>query len=68
MARKRYTQEFKLATVKQITQKRHSIPYVVRRLGITTKSLYSRRTRYGDNAPEYEANQAKEGELKRLKA
>ena len=49
-------------------KKGHSIPDVARRLGITTKSLYNWRTRYGDNAPEYEANQAQEGELKRLKA
>ena len=68
MAGERYTQEFKVAAVKQITQEGHSIPDVARRLGITTKSLYNWRTRYGDNAPEYEANQAQEGELKRLKA
>ena len=68
MAGKRYTQEFKVAAVKQITQEGHSIPDVARRLGITTKSLYNWWTRYGDNAPEYEANQAQEGELIRLKA
>lgn len=66
MAGERYTQEFKVAAVKQITQEGHSIPDVARRLGITTKSLYNWRTRYGDNAPEYEANQAQEGELKRV--
>ena len=68
MAGERYTQEFKIAAVQQITQEGHSIPDVARTLGITTKSLYNWRTRYGDNAPEYEANQAQEGELKRLKA
>ena len=45
MAGERYTQEFKIAAVKQITQEGHSIPYVARRLGITTKSLYIWRTR-----------------------
>ena len=39
MAGERYTQEFKIAAVKQITQEGHSIPDVARRLGITTKSL-----------------------------
>ena len=68
MAGERYTQEFKIAAVKQITQERHSIPDVARRLGIITKSHYNWRTRYCDNAPEYEANQAQEAELKRLKA
>ena len=44
MAGERYTQEFKIAAVKQITQEGHSIPDVARRLGITTKSLYNWRT------------------------
>ena len=65
MAGERYTQEFKVAAVQQITQEGHSIPDVARRLGITTKSLYNWRARYGENAPEYKAQ---EGELKRLKA
>ena len=68
MAGERYTQEFKIAAVQQITQEGHSIPDVARRLGITTKSLYNWRARYGNSAPEYESNQAQEGELKRLKA
>ena len=68
MAGERCTQEFKIAAVKQIIQEEHSIPDVARRLGITTKSLYNWWTRYGDNAPEYEANQAQKGALKCLKA
>ena len=52
----------------QITQEGNSIPDVARRLRITTKSLYNWRTKYGDNAPEHEANQAQEGGLKRLRA
>ena len=68
MAGERYTQEFKIAAVKQITQEGHSISDVARRLGITTKSLYNWRGRYGDNTPAYQATQAQEGEVKRLKA
>jgi len=41
MAGERYTQEFKIAAVHQITQEKHTITDVVRRLGITTKSLYN---------------------------
>ena len=41
MAGERYTQEFKIARVEQITQERHSIPGVARRPRITTKSLYN---------------------------
>lgn len=68
MANERYTHEFRIAAVNQITKEGHSIPDVARRLGITTKSLYNWRARYGDSAPEYESNLAQEGELKRLKA
>ena len=66
MAGERYTQEFKIAAVQQITQEGHSIPDVARRLGITTKSLYNWRARYGNSTPEYESNQAQEAELKRI--
>ena len=61
MAGERYTQEFKIAAVQQITQEGHSIPDVARRLVITIKSLYNWRARYGDSTPEYESNQVKEG-------
>jgi transposase len=56
MAGERYTQEFKIDAVQQIIQEGHSIPDVARRLGITTKSLYNWRARYGNSAPEYESN------------
>lgn len=63
MANERYIQEFKISAVKQITQEGHSIQDVARRLGITTKNLYNWRSRYGDNAPTYQASQAQGGEL-----
>jgi len=55
MAGERYTQDFKISAVKQITQEGLTIPDVARRLRITTKSVYNSRTGYGDNAPEYES-------------
>ena len=58
MAGERYTQEFKVAAVQQITQEGHPISDVARRLRITTKSCYNWRARYDENAPEYQANQA----------
>ena len=60
--------EFKIAMVKQITQKEHSIPDAARRCWINNKSIYNWWTSNVDNAPEYEANQAQEDELKRLQA
>lgn len=68
MAGERYTEEFKIAAVKQVTEEGHSIAEVAKRLGITTKSLYSWRDRYGENAQEYQAKQSSDAEIRRLKA
>jgi transposase len=68
MAGERYTKEFKIAAVKQVTENGYSIADVAKRLGITTKSLYNWRDRYGERAEEYEAKQSSSEELRRLKA
>ena len=39
MAGERYTEEFKIAAAKQVTEEGHSVADVAKRLGITTKSL-----------------------------
>ncbi len=41
MAGKRYTEESKVAAVKQVTENGYSIADVAKRLGVTTKSLYN---------------------------
>ncbi len=40
MSYQRYSAEFKREAVNQITERRHSINEVSKRLGISTKSLY----------------------------
>ena len=73
MSRKRYTEEFKVAAVRQVIVEGHSVPEVAKRLGITTKSLYEWKTRYGES-PERAAqiksdqveNQRLRKELKRV--
>src|SRR5690606_15574959 len=60
--------EFKIAAVKQVTEGGHSIADVAKRLGITTKSLYNWRDRYGDNANAYQEKQSFNDELRKLKA
>ena len=50
MSRQRYTEEFKVAAVRQVTVEGHSVPEVSKRLGITTKSLYEWKKRYGESA------------------
>ena len=68
MAGERYTEEFKIAAVKQVTDNGYSIADVAKRLGITTKSLYNWRDRYGERAEAYQAKQSSGDELRRLKA
>ncbi len=68
MAGERYTEEFKIAAVKQITEEGYKISDVAKRLGITTKSLYNWKARYGETAVEYQADKTKENELRQLKA
>jgi transposase len=63
----RYTEEFKLGAVAQVTAKGHSVTSVARRLGVSTKSLYDWVKRYGDE-PSTAPDAADQIEIKRLKA
>ena len=69
---KRYTDEFKIEAVKQITERGYSVQEVAERLGITTKSLYNWRSQITGNKPTRESSDdsvriAKlEAELKRV--
>jgi len=46
---KRYTEEFKVEAVKQITERGYSVQDVAERLGISTKSLYHWRSQLNGN-------------------
>ena len=46
---KRYTNEFKIEAVKQITERGYSVQEVAERLGISTKSLYHWRSQLSGN-------------------
>lgn len=68
MSGKRYTDEFKIEAVKQVTERGHSVTEVAKRLGITTHSLYVWKAKFGkpDIVRQTEANQS--AEVRRLKA
>ena len=68
MSGKRYTDEFKIEAVKQVTERGHSIADVAQRLGITTHSLYAWRAKFGklDVVGRTEVDQ--NAEVRRLKA
>ncbi|MEW6992628.1 transposase [Colwelliaceae bacterium 6441] len=69
---KRYTQEFKIEAVKQITERGYSVAEVSGRLGICTKTLYHWRSQLSDkpksvNSSDETLRIAKlEAELKRV--
>lgn len=51
MTSKRYTEEFKIEAVKQVTDRGYSVAEVAGRLGTTTHSLYAWMKRYGEPNP-----------------
>lgn len=68
MSGKRYTEEFKIGAVKQVTDRNYSVIDVSKRLGITTKSLYDWIKHYGENSEQYQQAKDKDAEIRRLKA
>jgi len=54
----RYTEEFKMGAVAQVTDKGHSVTSVAGRLGVSTKSLYDWVKRYGGE-PDMSAGSAR---------
>jgi len=53
MSGKRYSEEFKIEEVGQVTDRGYSVSEVAGRLGITTKSLYDWIKRYGDEQAQH---------------
>ncbi len=68
MSGKRYTEEFKIAAVKQVTQGGHPASEVAARLGVSIHSRYAWTKRYGVPKAEREAVHAQSDEMRRLKA
>ena len=54
---KRYTEEFKIEAIKQVTERGYSVADVADRLGTTTHSMYAWLKRYGEQSPQ-QANKA----------
>ena len=49
---KRYTEEFKIEAVKQVTERGYSVADVAERLGTTTHSMYNWLKSYGEQSPQ----------------
>ena len=67
MKGKRYTEEFKIEAVKQVTDRGYSVADVSERLGTTTHSLYSWLKKYGEPNPRQANKSDIEAENARLK-
>ncbi len=68
MSGNRYTEEFKIAAVKQVTERGNPAAEVAERLGVSTHSIYAWIKRYGVPEPKRKAVEAQADEMRRLKA
>lgn len=68
MSTARFTEEFKLEAVKQITQHQRPVAEVAKRLGVSTPSLYVWVKRYGKSTQQCEQDSTEAIELRRLRA
>ena len=68
MSGKRYTDEFKIEAVRQVSERGHRVADVAGRLGITTHSLYAWRRRFDKPAVVQRAELDQNIEIRRLKS
>ncbi|MGB5557045.1 MAG: IS3 family transposase [Paracoccaceae bacterium] len=68
MTSKRYTEEFKVEAVKQVTERGHPVADVAARLGVSSFSLYQWIKRYSLPEPERIAAQDQQTEIRKLKS
>jgi len=68
MSGKRYTEEFRIEAVKQVTDRGHPVAEVASRLGVTSHSLYQWIRRYRVPEAERQVTEDQNAELRRLKA
>jgi transposase len=68
MSRKRFTEEFKIEAVRQITERGFAVRDVGDRLGVSAHSLYTWIKQYGMPAEKRVQQQDQSAEIKRLQA
>lgn len=64
----RYTEEFKLAAVKQVTERHYPVVEVAERLGVSSHSLYAWIKRYSQPEVRQQHDSSQQAEIRRLKA
>lgn len=68
MGAKRYTDEFKIEAVRQVTDQGHRVAEVAERLGITACSLYAWKSQFGKGEVLRRVELDQNAEVRRLKA
>jgi len=68
MSGKRYTEEFKIEAVRQVTDRGYPVAEVASRLGVTTHSLYAWVKKFGPNRSKNQELDEAQRELRRVKA
>lgn len=68
MSGQRYTEEFKIQAVKQVTEQGHSMTSVSERLGVSYKSIHDWVKIYSKPAKQRQSDDAQSDEIRRLKA
>ena len=68
MNNRRYTKEFKIEAVKQITERGYSVQEDAERLGVTTHSLFPWRKKQGQGPQHAAQMDDQQAEINRLKA
>ena len=68
MSSKRYTEEFKIEAVKQVTERGYPVAEVSGRLGVSQHSLYQWLKDYGQPTEARQEQQSQSAEIRRLKA
>ena len=68
MSAKRYTDEFKIEAVRQVTERGFPVSEVAKRLGVTPYSLYQWRKQFGRSERQERADVDQHDEIRRLKA
>ena len=68
MSSRRYTDEFKIEAVKQVTERGHSLRDVAKRLGVTTNSLSAWIKKFGSGPKHAAQIDDHQAEIRRLRA
>lgn len=68
MSGNRYTEEFKIEAVKQVSERGYSVHDVARRLGVSPHSLYAWRKKYMQGSQYTAQEDDQQAEIKRLRA